>query len=231
MATEIYKVNYKDLTSVRDDLIEYGLVLIENADIMLSDFERLTDSFKKKLVIERHAISKDRTVQDLSDKGLFGNGAVDWHNDWSYGRGSYYGTALYNVENASISPPYFCDMSHAQMSLLKKYENVSGTYFPPVNTHEICFTERQLQVIKKSQISRPFVFESNGKKILYCSFGSLQETTENISLEPIREFISANTYIHQWEPNQLLLWDNMKMIHKRDKFKGVRRLWRTQFII
>jgi len=34
-----------------------------------------------------------------------------------------------------------------------------------------------------------------------------------------------------WEPYDILIWDNLKMNHKRVAFEGERLLWRTQFLI
>ena len=80
-----------------------GLVKVSlNSSITLTDFEYIASELGKPLITDKHVINDNRTVQELSNNGLFNTGDVDWHNDWSYGRGNYFGTILYNVKNAHL---------------------------------------------------------------------------------------------------------------------------------
>ena len=36
-----------------------------------------------------------------------------------------------------------------------------------------------------------------------------------------------NAYKHEWKDNQILVWDNLKMNHRRFSFEGERMLWRN----
>ena len=197
----------------------------------LNDFERITESLGKPLVTSKHVLNKKRTVQELSNNGLFGDGDVDWHHDWSYGRGNYFGTILYNVKNAELSPTWFCDMSKVPDSLKYIYKNAVGEYYPPTHLHGQCFTEKQLRILKKQAVTRPYIINHHvtGEEILYCSIGTLQN--HDWVLTPLREWIEENAYKHIWEENDILIWDNLKMNHKRESFEGERLLWRTQFLI
>ena len=51
------------------------------------------------------------------------------------------------------------------------------------------------------------------------------------NLKPLRDWTEENAYMHEWEDGDLLIWDNLKMNHKRVSFEGERLLWRTQFMI
>ena len=197
----------------------------------LNDFERIAESLGKPLVTSKHVLNKKRTVQELSNNGLFGDGDVDWHHDWSYGRGNYFGTILYNVKNAELSPTWFCDMSKVPDSLKYIYKDAVGEYYPPTHLHGQCFTEKQLRILKKQAVTRPYIINHHvtGEKILYCSIGTLQN--HDWVLTPLREWIEENAYKHIWEENDILIWDNLKMNHKRESFEGERLLWRTQFLI
>ena len=197
----------------------------------LNDFERITESLGKPLVTSKHVLNKKRTVQELSNNGLFGDGDVDWHHDWSYGRGNYFGTILYNVKNAELSPTWFCDMSKVPDSLKYIYKDAVGEYYPPTHLHGQCFTEKQLRILKKQAVTRPYIINHHvtGEEILYCSIGTLQN--HDWVLTPLREWIEENAYKHIWEENDILIWDNLKMNHKRESFEGERLLWRTQFLI
>jgi len=202
-----------------------------NEPITLQDFEYIIGGLGKPLVTDKHVINDNRTVQELSNNGLFSTGDVDWHNDWSYGRGNYFGTILYNVKNAHLSPTWFCDMSKAPQELRELYKDAVGEYYPPVHLHGQCFTDRQLRLLEKQKIKRPFNIKHHitGEDILYCSINTLRNN--EIDLRPIEEWVEANAYIHEWQDNDILIWDNLKMIHKRVAFEGERMLWRTQFII
>lgn len=197
----------------------------------LNQFEKIAYSLGKPLVTTNHVLNKDRTVQELSNTGLFSDGEVDWHHDWSYGRGNYFGTILYNVKNAHLSPTLFCDMSKTPDSLKNLYRDSIGHYHPPHYLHNTCFTQKQLRLLEKQKVSRPFLINHHvtGEEILYCSISTIQNN--KLDLSPIKEWCEENCYKHEWEKHDLLIWDNIKINHKRFAFKGERLLWRTQFTI
>ena len=87
---------------LRDELLEKGLVKVKLKDLRIKEFEEISESLGKNLVTSKHVLNEKRTVQELSNNGLFGDGDVEWHHDWSYGRGNYFGTILYNVKNALV---------------------------------------------------------------------------------------------------------------------------------
>lgn len=194
-------------------------------------FETIAHSLGKPLVTDKHVLNEARTVQELSNTGLFSNGDVDWHHDWSYGRGNYFGTILYNVKNAHLSPTWFCDMSKAPRELLEMYKDAVGNYYPPTHLHNQCFTEKQLRLLEKQKVSRPFHIKHyvTNEDILYCSISTLRDN--DVDLQPIINWIEENAYKHEWQDNDILIWDNLKMQHKRIAFEGTRLLWRTQFTI
>lgn len=233
--TRCETINYEDIESgynLKESLVKNGLVNIHcSKKLNISEFEAIASSLGKPLVTTRHVLNDNKTVQELSNDGLFGDGDVEWHHDWSYGRGNYFGTILYNVKNAHLSPTWFCDMTKAPQALKEKYKDVIGKYYPPLHLHDTCFTEKQLRILEKQKVSRPFIMNHyiTEEEILYCSFGTLQSV--EVDLDPIRDWIEQNKYVHEWCDNEILLWDNLKMNHKRFSFKGKRLLWRTQFII
>lgn len=229
----MFKIDYNDIThlDLKKLLLIHGLLIIKKGNPSISNFESVAGSLGKCLVTDKHVINNTRTIQELSSNGLFSNGDVNWHNDWSYGRGNYFGTILYNVKNAHLSPTWFCDMSKAPQELKDMYKNAIGQYYPPVHLHNQCFTERQLRLLEKQKISRPFNIKHHitDEDLLYCSISTLRDN--DLDLQPIVDWIENNSYMHKWEDNDILVWDNLKMIHKRVAFEGERLLWRTQFII
>ena len=213
-------------------LLGNGLVIVRRADIDLEAFERIAEGLGKNLKTTKHVLNEKRTVQELSNNGLFGDGDVEWHHDWSYGRGNYFGTILYNVKNAHLSPTWFCDMSKAPYELKQQYAGAMGNYYPPIHLQDDCFTEKQLQLLKKQKVSRNFIINHHvtDEEILYCSIGTI-DSSHDWNLKPLRDWTEENAYMHEWEDGDLLIWDNLKMNHKRVSFEGERLLWRTQFMI
>lgn len=228
---ELSYEDFSNSSNINELLLKHGLIIVRNANLSIDNFENIAEQLGKNLVTVQHVVNEKRTIQDLSNDGLFANGEVDWHHDWSYGRGNYHGAILYNVKNAELSSTWYCDMSDAPQSLKDMYRNETGEYFPPVRLHDMCFTEKQIKLLKKQKITRPFVINHHvtDEEILYCSWGTIQNNT--VDLEPIKQWVIENAYEHKWETGDLLIWDNLKMIHKRNSFTGERMLWRTQFII
>lgn len=221
-----------NLSDLKDKLLEHGLVKIEcSKSLTIEEFELIATSLGKPLVTDKHVLNTNRTVQELSHNALFGNDDVEWHHDWSYGRGNYFGTILYNVKNAHLSPTWFCDMSKAPNELKLLYKDAVGSYYPPIHLQDKCFTEKQLRILEKQKVKRSFIINHHitNEEILYCSIGSLQNNS--IDVTPIKEWIEENSYRNDWADNDILIWDNLKMNHKRIAFEGERLLWRTQFLI
>lgn len=225
-------IEYKDLNTIdiKSKLMSDGLIIVRNAKLTLDMFENITDSLGKLLVTYKHTLNQKGTIQEVSHKEMFGSNELEWHNDLSYTRGSYYGAILYNYKNAHLSPTWFMDMTLMPDHFYEKYNDKIGEYYPPTECNE-CFTDRQISLLQKQKISRPFVFNhpQSNKKILYCSPGTIQGC--KLDLSDIIEYSEKNCYKHQWEKDDLLLWDNLRMMHKRFKFSGERVLWRTQFRI
>lgn len=229
----MFEVDYKNIKNLnlKNLLLTHGLLIIKDGTPNVLEFESIANSLGKCLVTDKHAINENRTIQELSNVGLFGTNEVNWHNDWSYGRGNYFGTILYNVKNAHLSPTWFCNMSNLPETFYKKHEKNIGVYYPPANLQDQCFTDKQLRILEKQKISRQFVHTHHvtGERVLYCSPGTIQDFNEDLS--DIIQYAEEHSYCHTWEPNDILIWDNLKMMHKRNSFEGQRLLWRTQFII
>jgi taurine dioxygenase len=224
------EIDYKLLNTIDIDktLLSNGLLVVRNAVLSLDEFEIVANSLGKPVVTYKHILNQAGTIQEISSNELFGDGDLDWHNDLSYGKGNYDGAILYNVKNAQLSPTWFMDMSQLPADMYEKYKDAVGVYRPPVQ-HTECFTDRQIELIKKQKISRPFVFDHpiTNQKLLYCSPGTIQDC--DLDLSDIIKYSEEHSYKHQWQEGDLLIWDNLRMMHRRFSFAGERVLWRTQF--
>ena len=231
-------VNYGDLESginLKTLLYEHGLIHIKNDQpLTINEFSQFAKTFGKPLTTEKHVLDNDRIVQEVSSNELFKNTQVDWHNDWSYGRGNYFGVTLYNKSNGSLAPTHFIDMKVALEAYdeIDSLKDVTGYYYPPKDLH-YCFTEKQLQLLKKQNIHRPIIFEHHvtGEKVLYFSPGTLYKTNIPLNVNELFEHCCQFSWQHEWKDNDIIIYDNIRVMHKRNAFTGERVLWRTQFII
>lgn len=211
-------------------ICKHGLIILKNANLTLETYENFVKKIGKLLVTEKHVLNNSKTIQEVSNVGLFRNHDVDWHNDWSYGRGNYFGTSLYNVKNADLAETQFIDMSKLPTTFYEIYKGKEAKYAPPKYLN-YCFTEKQILLLEKQNIKRSMVFQHPVTKenILYCSPGTIQKPHDN--LNKIINYIEKICYCHKWEKNDLLLFDNLKMMHRRKSFIGDRILWRIQFTL
>jgi alpha-ketoglutarate-dependent taurine dioxygenase len=229
-------INFEDITSVdlNKDLLCHGLIHIKckNA-ISINDFKDVTSKLGKPLIAKKHTLDNDRTVQYVSDQGLFSNDDMGWHNDWSYGAGDYFGTILYNNKNGHLSTTDFIDMREAYNNYLDKeyLHNTKVSYFAPEYLQESCFTPRILKILEKAKRVRNLAHQHHitGDTVLYFSPETLR--TE-LDVTPLVKFCEKQKiYKHYWQDYDILIYDNIRCMHRRYAFKGERELWRTQFWI
>lgn len=228
-----YIIDYENInvTDLTKKLLVHGLIHIKcDKPLSLDEFKKIR--LNKPLIAKRHTLDNERHVQYVSDKGLFSNDDVDWHNDWSYGTGNYFGTTLYNHKNGHLSTTDFVDMRKAyQRYDDKEYlKNTTGSYFPPQDLHESCFTPRMLKILERAKVSRQFahVHHATGDTVMYFSPGTLQT---DIDVRNLIEHCENDIYKHHWQDNDILIYDNIRVMHRRHAFDGERELWRTQFWI
>lgn len=229
------KINFEEAKNINlaDSILEHGLIHITcNKKLSLDEFKSLTVKLGKPLISKTHTLDDERTVQYVSDKGLFLKDDMGWHNDWSYGEGNYYGTILYNNKNGHLSTTDFVDTLKAYESYPDKeeLESLEGEYFPPQYLHDNCFTPRILKLLEKAKVVRKFAHTHHvtGDKVLYFSPATLQS---DIDITHILKHCEKDIYVHNWEDNDILVYDNLRMMHRRHAFEGERELWRTQFWI
>ncbi len=225
-----------DLETIKTQFLETGFVHLARATPALpEDLISLAEAFGDLLFTERHT-AEHKAVQIISEEALFARDEVPWHNDWSYGAGNFVGTILYNHRNAEIAPTYFVDMATACAALsgeeMERLRSIVGHYFPPENLQSTCFTPRQLRVLNRARASRPFVFDhpASGQPVLYFSPGTLQDITDGeADIAALITHCEQFTRPHCWQPNDVLIYDNLRLMHRRPAFQGSRTLWRIQF--
>jgi alpha-ketoglutarate-dependent taurine dioxygenase len=75
-----------------------------------------------------------------------------------------------------------------------------------------------------------FDHPATGRSVLYFSPGTLRRVTRgDADIEALTRHAECFAFDHPWQPHDVLLYDNFRMMHRRPPFEGRRTLWRIQF--
>ena len=185
-------------------------------------------------------------------KGLFHNFKLNWHSDFAHTPGDFHGTALYNYQNGEKAETQFIDTQKAYESLKTGIKKEYKDLVLPHTVTAKAFTEKKLSPTEKrllkmknykingffshgclnGRVMRPLfpTHPKTGKKSIYLSPATvLLNQIKKRDYDTI--FTHCLKYIKrfQWKNNDLLLFDNLSLIHAREKFCGNRKLYRIQF--
>lgn len=207
-----------------------------------ADLVGLASSFGPLVQTVLHTTEHD-SVQRVANDGLFGTGVVEWHSDWSYGPGDFHGTLLYNHHGGEHCATEFADLAELAKSVpvSRRHElrGVKAGYAPPEIFQTTCFTKKQRRMIKAAKVERALVFThpTCGEDVIYfspatrlrpkeaASDRSLTESEEAALLRRAEEI----AWRHEWRPHDVILFDNLRFIHRRGAFNHSRELRRIQF--
>ncbi len=225
-----------DTDAVRADFVEKGFVHIRcEQPATASELLALAESFGPLLETDRHT-PEHPAIQIISDTGLFGDQDLPWHNDFSYGEGGFFGTLLCNRRNGEAAATSFVDMEVAAATLPDKererLRTLTGHYFLPAELMSDFYSSKQERSMKRARSMRPLVFNhpASGRPILYFSPGTLRRVRGGeVDVDGLIRHCEQLAWDHHWQPNDVLLYDNFRVMHRRPPFVGKRELWRIQF--
>lgn len=194
---------------------------------------------------------------DDKPAGLFGQNDLEWHNDFAHSPGHYHGLLLYNFEGGELAETIFCDTRSAWDGLDESHKAaLHGVIGHHRVTHkayrrELSNAEKRLLSMKQWRIDKPeytfgclheddtlrpmiAVHPVTGRKSLYLSpatyVGSEPTISDSDYMDLVRHCDQEKyIYTHRWQPNDVVLFDNLSTMHRRGGFDGTRILWRMQF--
>lgn len=221
------QVQYKNfnIKNLRKNLLKYGIVVIKNCEFNSpKHFSNLLKDFE---LFNVKSFNLNDNVQILNHNQYLGNENWDWHNDRCYTNEECIGTALLNIKNGHLSPTWIMDMRSYPKSFYKKYQNITS-HFVHSDLLNPYLNQESLPSLKEKSISRNTVIDHpyTKEKLLYAS-----PFNNTINVSDIVDYANKHCYKHNWEENDLLIWDNISTMHKRFKFEGERKMWRIQFLI
>ncbi len=226
-----------NIERIRSEFFARGFVhLSSERPPTAGDLLALARSFGPVLEGERHARKDHPAIQVISETGLFGDRDLPWHNDFSYGEGGFFGTLLANRKNGAAAATSFVDMANACAALpeaeRERLRSLTGHYYLPASLMSEFYSEKQERAMKRARSARPLVFDhpATGDTVLYFSPGTLRRVRGGeVSVEQLIRHCEQFAWDHHWRPNDVLLYDNFRVMHRRPPFEGERELWRIQF--
>jgi taurine dioxygenase len=226
-----------------------GQVLSDDA---LVDFTRRMGPLFSHVRDQYHAPDRPEIMyvsnlkEDGRNLGSLGDGELRWHTDQSYTPRPVFGTLLYGVEIPDDGgATWFCDLAAAYgampAELRAEVEGETACYsgMKPESARRMKMRPDQIARIPDQR--HPLV-----RTHPYCDRNSLYISPNHIvqigdrdhdQTEAMLERLVAwadrpdFTYRHQWRVNDVVLWDNASVMHRREAFPGEQRrfLKRTGF--
>ena len=249
---KISEVNLSDFSSyIYDDLkkllIDFGVLVFENQKLNESDHLKFSKLWGK---LQVHVLNQYNNRSnpeffilsnfiDGKPKGEIPDpGAAIWHTDGSWSKNRGLVTILYSLKIPPIGGnTLFCDMKNAinlvNNDLLEKIENLSIIH--DLN-YSRTLTKAVNQMTEKQKKEAPPVKQNiyrnipeNNTKCIYL--GEHASHIESLDVEEGRKIIQTinemataddNIYDHVWSEDQIVLWDNRRVMHKATNFDIMR---------
>jgi taurine dioxygenase len=184
--------------------------------------------------------------EDGRNLGSLGNGDLRWHSDQSYTPRPVFGTLLYGVEIPDDGgATWFCDLAAAYAAmpseLRSEFENETASYSGKKPDSFRRLKMRPDQIAKIPDQRHPLIRNHPymDRKSLYISpnhitqIGDKDLDQTEAALDRLVGWADQPdfTYRHEWQVNDVVLWDNASVMHRRDGFPSEQRrfLKRTGF--
>lgn len=223
-----------EFAQIKQEFFEKGFVKRNFGTLDEGTFIQIAKSLGKLLPIGRHNLQGSRYIQNVSEDGLFRREEVPWHNDFSYSIGDYDGTILMMKSFDSNVPTYFADTTliydTLEEDLKEELSSIKCSYLAPSHYHDL-LSESQLKLVLKKTVSKPLIIKHpvSFKKCLYFSPATLHRATKSFDLEKLVSAAEKIKVPMYYENNDIVIFDNLRWMHKRPAFEGHRQLWRISF--
>jgi alpha-ketoglutarate-dependent taurine dioxygenase len=224
----------KSKSEIIEEFFEKGLAHINVDEVTPEVIKEVSGYFGKLLRVAKYHIEGDRQVQSLSGTTMFGDKEVPWHNDFSYGKGDFHGTCLGYVDCDFETFTEFVDGNEVWEDLgesAKVYFSQIECTFRVPGEWEWLGNKAAVKMIEKNVMTRQLamVHPITNKTSLYLSPLTLAEATKPIKKDLMVAHCEKYSFKHWWKPGDIILWDNRRMMHRRDSFVGHRQFLRSQF--
>lgn len=219
---------------IREKFFTDGFVRINLGEQTPRDLLELSKQLGKALIVGKHHIPGHRRIQKVSEDGLFRREAVPWHNDFSYSVGEYHGTLLYHHSGLTSVPTEFTDNLKAYDALpeeTKAYlDGIEAEFVAPEHYHDLLH-KPQLELVTRSVIRRKVALKHpiTGRTSLYYSPATIQNPSHPLDIENLLQVSERYSFKVNYKPHDIVIFDNLRMMHRRPAFEGKRTLHRISF--
>ena len=163
---------------------------------------------------------------DKTEQHVHSTPEMLWHSDRSYSKDVHPIVGLFCIAaDQGSSPTYFCDMQlaykNASEELKNKTEGVSCQHSIAKYSDQIGyphdFKDKRWERLHrlKGRTKHDLVCEDSYGKYFFYSEGYTETSFED-ELKDVC-YQNKNIYKHVWRPNQLVVYNNYKVTHKRDE--------------
>ena len=187
-------------------------------------------------------------VSNTTDKSGITNGAlgdefINWHSDFSHMDTDFHGSVLYNKKNGDQAITSFCHTSEIFSFLPREEYMQLKRSFGYHSLHSRVYKMNSLvhkKLVKfrkhktgnmQHEVCKPIIIKTfRNNEAFYLSPATL--TRIDNGLKPskyIRLIEKTDHYHHLWKPYDILIYDNISLLHKRSSFSGKRILYRINF--
>ena len=190
--------------------------------------------FGELLRVRKHSSKEDTRLQLVNQNEMFGDTEVNWHNDCSYEKSEYHGTVLAYLHSDEPTYTEFIDCNAAYDALSdsdKEYLKDVICHYAPSDEYASCISEKQLKIIKRANVHRNLIMihPVTQKKSLYLSYETLRSSNKKINKDKLLEHCKNFSFKHHWKKDDIIIWDNRRMMHRRPAFNGRREMLRVNF--
>ena len=234
----------KNLTGqIKDMLNKYGVIFIKKQNLDPSAYQNFAQSIGQLVEYPRlKGLENFPYINVLerrpSDQSLAFGGS--WlHQDTSYlekDRPRY--TMLMGIEipegqGNTIFSSGFNAYNKLPDEVKQKIKNAKGVFSSagPISKTRIELEKRAgIQSAKVLEAEHPIVQEVNGQKTLYVSPGHLMKIKNISDSEKIKNFLIDHVnkeefiFSYKWSKGDLVLWDNLSVMHKASEIKNCSRV-------
>jgi len=232
-----------EVTALRQEWLRYHLLIFPNQNLTDDDLERFSmcfgqfgnDPFIAPIDGRDHVIAVERKAQEKAP--VF---AEVWHSDWSFQEVPPAGTCLYSIKIPPVGGDTGYINQHKALAempadLRKKIEgkiaihSARSGYAPDgMFGNEEQEADRSMRIIVSEEAKdtrrHPLIrrHPETGVEGLFGCFGyiiGIEGMSDQESRDLLMEVYAWQTrdafiYMHSWQENMLVMWDNRSVLHK-----------------
>lgn len=223
------------IDNLKNKLMTDGVVSLNTgkprADMTI--IRQILSLFNKTMDARKHHLSGDKKIQIVSDSEMFGSESIDWHTDQSYSFAKFNGTLL--AYDFSEHPTYteFVNMRVAYESLSPEqknyYSGIVCTYGNASPNSRLSNDTANYPIANGNTRPLVSIHPITKLKSLYLSPLTLIKSNVKFDLDLLVRHCEMFKVRHEWKPGDIVLWDDLTMMHRRPAFHGRRQLFRANF--